>query len=181
MAAGRAAGLPANYDFLLRFVVAGALIVHYSRPYLDLRPSRPIASIVLGVVVFLVWIGPDVLFGYRHFWLFENSVMGKAAGSIDPNLRKSVPFLALRIASAAIVVPILEELFWRGWLMRWLIVPEFLKVKFGEYRASAFWMVAVFFALEHGSYWEVGLAAGVIYNWWAVRTRCIGDCIVAHG
>ena len=41
-------------------------------------------------------------------------------------------------------------------------------------------MVAALFASEHGSYWEVGLAAGILYNWWVVRTRNMADCILAH-
>ena len=50
----------------------------------------------------------------------------------------------------------------------------------GTYVPSVFWIVAVLFASEHGPYWEVGLAAGVIYNWWMVRTQNLADCIVAH-
>jgi CAAX prenyl protease-like protein len=44
----------------------------------------------------------------------------------------------------------------------------------------AFWVTAALFAAEHGPYWEVGLAAGIIYNWWMIRTRRLGDCILAH-
>ena len=32
-------------------------------------------------------------------------------------------------------------------------------------------MVAAAFASEHGSFWDVGFAAGIVYNWWMVRTR----------
>jgi len=180
MAVDHALGLPPQVDFLLRFTVAALLILTVSRPYFSLRPSRPLASIGIGIAVFLVWIGPDVLFGYRHFWLFENSLFGKAEATIAPALRTNVPFLALRAASSFLLVPILEELFWRGWMMRWLIKPAFLEIKFGTYQASAFWIVAVLFASEHGPYWEVGLAAGILYNWWAIRTKCIADCILAH-
>jgi len=77
-------------------------------------------------------------------------------------------------------VPVLEELFWRGWLMRWLVSTDFSKVPLGAFTSQSFWIVAVLFASEHGSYWDVGLAAGVLYNWWMVRTRSLGDCMVAH-
>ena len=79
-----------------------------------------------------------------------------------------------------VFVPILEELFWRGWLMRWLISPQFEKVPLGAYQAGAFWITAALFASEHGPYWDVGLIAGIAYNWWMVRTRSLGDCILAH-
>jgi CAAX prenyl protease-like protein len=65
-------------------------------------------------------------------------------------------------------------------MMRWLIDKEFLKIPLGTYSASAFWIVAALFASEHGPYWEVGLLAGIIYNWWIIRTRNLADCILAH-
>jgi len=50
----------------------------------------------------------------------------------------------------------------------------------GAYTPYAFWVSAALFATVHGSYWDVGLIAGVVYNWWMVRTRNLWDCIVAH-
>jgi CAAX prenyl protease-like protein len=121
-----------------------------------------------------------MLFGYRHFWLFENSVTGRAISTIDPSLRHSVPFVVLRAASCTLLVPVFEELFWRSWMMRWLIKPHFQEIPFGTYVSSAFWTVAAMFAIEHGPYWEVGLVAGISYNWWAIRTRSLADCILVH-
>jgi CAAX prenyl protease-like protein len=183
MAVSKAVGLPPQYDFPLRAIVSLLLILLVSRPYLSLRPSRPMASILMGIAVFAIWVGPDLLFGpgYRHHWIFENSLFGKTEATIGQNLRQNTSFLAFRGVISCLLVPILEELFWRGWLMRWLIKPNFLEVPLGTYSAQAFWIVAVLFASEHGPYWEVGLAAGVLYNWWAVRTKCLADCILAHG
>ncbi len=78
------------------------------------------------------------------------------------------------------LVPVIEELFWRGWLMRYLINPAFQKVPLGAYTGTAFWATAVLFATEHGAYWEAGLLAGLIYNWWMIRTGNLADCMVAH-
>src|ERR1700722_16684016 len=164
----------------LRLAIVSAVILLVSRPYLQLRPKAPLASIVIGIAVFLIWIAPDQLFGYRHFWLFDNSIIGSASTSIPTDLQASVWFLALRTLGSVALVPIIEELFWRGWLMRWLINPDFEKVPLGTYAPGAFWIVAVLFASEHGPYWEVGLIAGAIYNWWMIRTKSLADCILAH-
>jgi hypothetical protein len=88
--------------------------------------------------------------------------------------------LVLRSIRAVVIVPIIEELFWRGWLMRWVISPNFEKIPLGAYTPFSFWVVAALFASEHGSYWEVGLIAGVIYNWWMIRTKSLGDLILTH-
>jgi len=175
-----ALGLPLVWSYAVRLVAVSLLMAIFSRPYLAFQPSAPLASVGIGIAVFLIWIGPDVLLGYRHFWLFENPLMGSAVTSIAPELKTNVPFLVVRILGTSILVPIVEELFWRGWLMRWLIDKDFLKVPLGQYVPSAFWIVAVLFASEHGPFWEVGLAAGIIYNWWIIRTRNLADCILAH-
>ncbi len=171
---------PTRFFYPLRFVIVSGLLLTLSRPYLALRPALPLASILAGAAVFAIWVAPDLLFGYRHFWLFENSLTGKTAISISGEAQRSLPFLILRVTTSVVLVPLLEELFWRGWMMRWLIDPAFTRVRFGAYKPLAFWLVAVFFASEHGPYWEVGLAAGVVYNWWAVRTKSLADCILAH-
>ena len=182
MAVERVVPLPPQWMYLVRFLVVTALIGALSWPYLSFRPSAPLASIAIGVAVCIIWVAPDVLFGdsYRHHWLFENSITGAAASSLDPHLKANIAFMLLRSISSAILIPILEELFWRGWMMRWLIDKDFLSVPLGKYVPSAFWIVALLFASEHGPYWEVGLAAGIIYNWWIVRTRNLADCILAH-
>ncbi|HUI79087.1 MAG TPA: CAAX prenyl protease-related protein [Bryobacteraceae bacterium] len=166
----------------IRFVIVLAVILIFSRKYLSLKPSHSLGSIGVGIAVFLVWIAPDLLIpGYRHFWLFENALLGKVSSSLSPDLRHDYFFLTIRVLSSVALVPILEELFWRGWLMRWLINNrDFLKVPLGAYQAAAFWIVALLFASEHGVYWEVGLAAGIVYNWWIVRTKNLADCILAH-
>ncbi len=183
MAVERVIPLPPQWLYLARFLIVTALIGALSWPYLSFRPSAPSASIAIGVAVFVIWVAPDVIFGagYRHHWLFENSITGAAASSLAPHLKVNIAFMLLRSVSSAILIPILEELFWRGWMMRWLIDKDFLSVPLGKYVPSAFWIVALLFASEHGPYWEVGLAAGIIYNWWIVRTRNLADCILAHG
>jgi uncharacterized protein len=181
MALEKVVPLPPQWLYAVRFVVVCAVIAAVSRPYLSFRPSVPLASIGIGAAVFVLWIAPDFLFGYRHFWLFENSITGTATSSFPPQLKQNVGFMVLRSLSSAMLVPVLEELFWRAWMMRWLINPDFQKVPLGKYVPSAFWIVAILFASEHGPYWEVGLVAGIIYNWWIVRTRNLADCILAHG
>ncbi len=164
----------------IRFAVVLAVILLVSRRYITWRPSLPFASVGIGIVVFLIWIAPDHLFHYRHFWLFENPLMGMVSRSIEPKLKVAWWFLLIRVLGSVTIVPIAEELFWRGWMMRWWIDTNFESVPLGQYAPGAFWIVALLFASEHGPFWDVGLIAGVIYNWWLVRTRNLADCILAH-
>jgi CAAX prenyl protease-like protein len=145
-------------------------------------PSRAYASIAVGVLVFVVWIAPDLLWpSYREHWLFKNFLTGAAVSSLPVGMRLNASFLTFRIFSTAVLVPIVEELFWRGWLMRYLINADFRKVPLGTYSAASYWLTAALFATEHGAFWDVGLVAGLIYNGWMVRTRNLSDCMLAHG
>ena len=171
---------PAHWYYPAQFLAVLLTIGLVSRPILSFRVAFPLASVGIGIAVFLIWIFPDVLWGYRHHWLLDNSITGTPVSTISPGLRQNVIFIVLRVASSVALVPVLEELFWRGWLMRWLIDKDFLKVPLGTYARGAFWIVAVLFASEHGPYWEVGLVAGIVYNWWMVHTRNLADCMLAH-
>lgn len=169
-------GLRVGYP--LRVLVVSVCVVLVSRRVLDWRMSSPAASVALGLAVFGLWVAPDVLWpGYRQHWLFQN-VLVRGAGGTPPDA--GWLFLVSRTAGSAILVPVIEELFWRAWLMRYVISRNFHSVPLGAYAPQAFWITALLFASEHGPYWDVGLLAGVAYNWWMVRTRCLGDCILAH-
>jgi CAAX prenyl protease-like protein len=166
----------------LRLAVSVISILAVSLPALRGGPSRPILSILVGLAVFVIWVAPDFLVpSWHHFVLFDNGIVGHPAGNTPPALKNDPVFLIFRIAISVVAVPILEELFWRGWLMRWLIDSrDFERVPLGVYSSFSFFAVALLFASEHGSFWDVGFLAGIVYNWWMLRTRNIWDCILAH-
>lgn len=163
-------------------VILLALVCYLCWPReLPVWPEHWLMSIVIGIAVFFIWIGPDVLFpGYRQQALFSNSVVGHLHSSLPPVELHNPWILAWRTARAVLIVPVLEELFWRAWLMRWLINPNFEKVPLGAYAPVAFWVTAILFGSEHGPYWDVGIITGTIYNFWMIRTRSVADCILMH-
>ena len=180
---GLAHWLPASPGLLypIRVVVVGAVLAVVSRHLVSFRAGNWAGSIIIGIAVLVLWVAPDVLWpAYRSHWLFDNSLVGSAKSSVPHDVKRDLVFVAFRIVSSVGLVPVLEELFWRGWLMRWLIRPDFEAVRLGTYTHYSFWVTAVLFAAEHGAYWDVGLLAGIIFNWWMVRTGRLGDCIVAH-
>jgi uncharacterized protein len=173
--------LPARVDEVVRLVVLSAVIWFCSRDVLDFRCSNWVGSAAVGFLIFVLWILPDTLFaGYRQSVIFQNAITGKTASSLASGAITDRVVLVLRTVRSCVYVPILEELFWRGWLMRWAIDPDFEKVPLGTYASSAFWIVAVLFAAEHGPYWDVGLIAGIVFNLWMVRTKRLGDLILSH-
>lgn len=168
-------------EYPARVVLLAAVLWFFSRDVIDLRAKHKVETAVLGVAVFAIWIGPDMLFpAYRQHWLFQNGLTGKIGNPVPEAVLRMPVVLWSRIIRAVVLVPIIEELFWRAWLMRWLISPQFGKIPLGTYQFAAFALTAILFAAEHGPYWDVGLVCGIIYNWWMVRTRSLGDCILVH-
>jgi uncharacterized protein len=173
--------IPAEVAGPLWFVIfIPVCLLCWSRS-ISVRPRHLWASIGVGVAVFAIWIAPEVIFpGYRNSVLFSNSILGQVHSSLPAAALRSPWVLVWRTARAALIVPIVEELFWRAWLMRWLIDKDIRRVALGTYAPLAFWATAILFASEHGPYWDVGLITGVIYNAWMIRTKSVADCIVMH-
>ena len=165
---------------LLRDGVLVSSILIFSRHLLPARAPHWASSIALGVAVCALWVAPDALIpGWREHSIFQNSITGRITTSIKPSEWTPL-MLVLRTARASLLVPVLEELFWRGWLPRWIQDTHFSKIPIGSYSLLAFWATAVLFAAEHGPFWEVGLLCGIIYNYWMLRTRSLGDLMLTH-
>lgn len=167
------------WEHPFRVAVLCAVLWVFSRHTIDFRVRSWIWAIGVGLAVFAVWIAPDSLVpGWRSHWIF--STFGDAKSSLGEGQHQSTMVLVFRSIRAVMLVPVIEELFWRGWLVRWLVKPEFESVPLGAYTHSSFWISAVLFATEHGPYWEVGLLAGIAFNYLMIRVKSLGDCIVAH-
>jgi CAAX prenyl protease-like protein len=89
------------------------------------------------------------------------------------------PLTLIRIAGSAFVIGIIEEFFWRGWLYRWMLGKNFLKVDPGTYDRFVFLTVALVFGLEHKE-WLAGFGAGLAYAWLYLKTRDIWATALAH-
>jgi len=165
----------------LRFAILAVICAVCWPRDISPRLRSPVLTIAAGTGVFLVWIAPELLIpGYRSAPVFSNGIVGHVHSSLPAAALLSPWVLFWRTARAVVIVPIVEELFWRGWLMRWLIDRDFCRVPVGAYATGAFWITALLFASEHGPYWDVGLLAGVAYNALTVRTKSLADCILAH-
>jgi CAAX prenyl protease-like protein len=144
---------------------------HYDELRIKLTLLPAIAAVVTGIVVFLIWILPEGLYPHLGTSEFDPTIFA--------NRSLLVFLIVFRIAGAVLVVPIFEELFWRSFLIRWIIKPDFKKVPLGTFTWASFLLISLFFGLEHHR-WLVGLAAGVIYNLLLYRQKQLLPCVIAH-
>ena len=139
-------------------------------PPLTRAASWPLA-VFAGFAVFLLWIWSD------QDW----AVLSRWPGFVphDPDGSTNWPMALLRLAGFCLVVPVMEELFWRSLVLRWIERHDFLSVVPRRVGARAFIITTVLFMLEHDR-WFAGAVAGAVYNALYVRTGNLWVPIAAH-
>lgn len=166
---------PRYWIYPLQTVLCGGLIVWYWRFYEIRAPSYPLFTTFVALVVLFIWISPQEVFGAApRFDGFDPAVFERGTALYWTSM-------ALRFIRLVVVVPIIEEVFWRGFLLRFMIHEEFTKVRFGAFTWASFAGVTVCFGLAHAGpdFW-VALITGALYNLLAYRTRSLSSCILAH-
>src|SRR6202030_3615984 len=86
-----------------------------------------------------------------------------------------------RFLRLVLVVPLLEEIFWRGFLLRYLINEKFTGVRMGAFSWLSFAVVTLGFGFTHSQAdWLAALVTGALYNFVAYRTKSLASCVAAH-
>ncbi len=160
-----APGLDRAYG--LRLVAAGAVLlaVRRSLPAPSVSPSP--VPVLLGATVAMAWIaarGPLPM-------------PGAALAVLGPVERDA--WIATRLLGACVVLPVVEELAFRGFLLPWLVDAEFERVSPRAWTGTAVLLSSVAFGAIHES-WILGTLAGLAFaaaRRWRGR---LSDAIVAH-
>jgi CAAX prenyl protease-like protein len=172
------AGADGRFAYGILLVPVLATLFYFRRNYIELTfppslsPSGWLRSLGVGLAVFIIWIVP-----YPE-WA---KVGAEGAGFSPLSADGHVDFLLLgiRFVGLCLVVPLMEELFWRSFLLRWLDQAQFLLMDPIHISNRAFIIVAALFALEHNLI-LAGLVAGVGYNWLYRLERNLWAPLAAH-
>ena len=89
-------------------------------------------------------------------------------------------WIAIRVLSAVVTVPIAEELAFRGFLQRRLIAPDFEAVSFRTWTWFSVAASSLAFGAMHGDRWPAGAVAGIIYAAVAIRAGRLSEAVAAH-
>jgi len=139
--------------------------------------SMLLIGAVVGLVCFAGWVTIDPL--TPHFKILGNRTEYNPFKEIaDPSVR--MLFLAVRFYGLALMVPVMEELFWRSFLLRWITDQDFEKLPVGTFSWGAFAIVAAGFGLAHPE-WLVAILFACAMALLLRQTKSLFACIVAHG
>lgn len=171
-------GIDPRWIYGITVLVVGGLLAWFWREYGELvaqtLPSAAEAAlaVVVGVAVFALWIRLDAP------WM----TIGSPSASflpLDPQGHLMWPLIAVRWVGASLLVPVMEELFWRSFLMRWVQSPQFESVLPQSVGLKAIVLSTFVFMLAH-TLWLAAIIAGLAYAWLYVRTGKLWVPIVAH-
>jgi len=155
----------------LRMLAGGAALWAYRDKLTALDWRVGWRAPAVGIAVFVIW-----MIGAR--WAMVPASMPDALAAMSAAHRDA--WLASRIATSVLIVPLAEEMAYRGYLMRRLINSDFESVPFQSIGWLPLTAAALLFGLAHGALWLPGIAAGLAYGMLVIRTGRMGDAVMAH-
>ena len=165
-----------------KIAVLSTILILTRRAWPAFRWNGVLLGTGAGIVGVAAWI---LLAKIDLLGLFPESIRGWLGGQrvgLEPTGLKEPfrsDFIALRLFGLAIVVPLMEELFWRGFLMRYLISEDFNRVPIGTYTRNSFVIVTLLFTAVHPEI-LAALVWGAAINLLLYRTKNLWACVAMH-
>lgn len=171
-------GVDPRWLYGLTVLVVGGLLAWFWREYGELAmqalPSLAEAAlgVAVGLTVFGLWIHLDAP------WMRLGE---PSAGFVPKDATGQLmwPLIAVRWVGASLLVPVMEELFWRSFLMRWVQSPQFESVLPEKVGPKAVVLSTFVFMLAH-TLWLAAIVAGLAYAWLYIRTGKLWVPVIAH-
>ena len=167
---------PEFWIYPLQTFLCALLLIYFRGEYDFQLLRRPLFTVAMALLVFALWVAPQQ---FLH--------LPPRLDGFNPDTFATVPTrywatLTLRFLRLVIVVPLVEEVFWRGFLLRFLISERFAAVPFGSFSWLSFTVVTLAFGFSHSmADWPAAWLTGALYNVVAYRTKSLSSCVLAHG
>ena len=182
-------GEASRYWFYFAKTLVGIWLIWEMLPLVtEIRWAFSWEAVVVGIGVFALWVG------ISGSWATQNTLWvkiglshapAKAALPWNPLLQFSGNatlawlFILTRILGSTLVVPPLEEAFYRSFLYRYIVKADFMSVPFNRFVPLPFIATAGVFGLSHNE-WISGILCGAAYQWLVIRKNRLGDAMTAH-
>jgi CAAX prenyl protease-like protein len=172
---GRFGDTSQYWIYALKTVIA-VWLLWVVRPYVEeMRWKLSWEAVAAGIAVFVVWVGLDGTY----------PMIADRAEGFNPTLAYgsgsalALIFTAVRIIGSSLVVPPLEEIFYRSFIYRYLIKSDFLSIPLDRLDWRAFLISGAIFGIGHYE-WLPGILCAFAYQGLVCRKNRLGDAITAH-
>jgi len=172
-------GEEARYWIYFGKMILGALCIWEMRSLVpEMKWAFSWEGVAAGVAVLLIWVCLDpyypkfeALFKMGEPWNpFKHFGEGSAMGWF---------FFWVRTIGSAVIIPPIEEAFFRSFLYRYCVRTDFEQMPLNRFHPTSFIVVSLFFGLLHFQ-WIAGVLCGLIFQWLVLRRNRLGDAILAH-
>ena len=170
--------IDARWVYAIGVLLSGGVLLWFRRDYGELaRQNAPTAAeaslaVVVGAIVCGLWVVLDAP------WMQIGSATARFI-PLDAQGRPDWPLIAVRWIGATLLVPVMEELFWRSFLMRWIESARFEAVDPHRVGLKAVVLSTFVFVLAH-TLWLAAIVAGLAYAWLYRRTGRLWVAVIAH-
>jgi CAAX prenyl protease-like protein len=169
-------GAASAYWFYFGKTFVGAWLLWEMRPFVsEMRWAFSWEAVVVGFGVFVIWIGLDPF--YPH--LIKNGDAWNPPAQFGENSVLAWLMIVARILGSTFVVPLLEEVFYRSFVYRYIANQNFLSVPLNKFLPLPFFATAIVFGFSHNE-WLAGILCGAAYQWLVLRKNRLGDAMTAH-
>lgn len=170
---------PIRYWMYLAKMIAGAWCIFEMRPLvLEMRWALSWEAVLAGVLVFALWVGLDPYYSKIEL-LFKAGAPWNPFNQFGNDSGLGWLFVIVRTVGSALVVPPLEEAFYRSFLYRYFVRLQFTAMPFKQLHWLSLVVTSLLFGLAHYQ-WLAGFLCGLTYQGLAIRKNRLGDAITAH-
>jgi len=181
--------------YAIKTLVAAVLVWTLRGRLPEMRWAFSLPAVAVGITVAALWMAldgqiPSLSALYDRFstlWTGKAPVPEPVEPPWNPLVFfRDAPalgwaFVAVRVVGRSVLVPMIEEVFYRSFLYRMVVRPDFESVSMGLWQAKAFAVTCLLFGLSHPGQWLPALVCAALYQGLVLRRRRLGDAMVAHG
>lgn len=166
----------AYWVYLVKTLVAAWLIWETRSYVAEMRWALSWEAVLVGIVVCVAWVGLDGLYPR----LAKPEGQWNPVGQFGSGTATAWFYIIVRWAGSTIIVPPLEEVFYRSFLYRYFVRINFLSMPLGQFHTLSFVVTSSIFGLMHPDRWVAGVLCGLAYQGLVVYKNRLGDAMTAH-
>lgn len=170
-------GPESQYWVYIAKTFLGAWMLWEVRPFVpEMRWKVSWEAIVVGITIFALWVGLDGLYP-------RMTELGTGATPFEQFGKTSAVawfYVVVHLVGMTVIVPPVEEIFYRSYVYRMLVKTDFLSMPLGQFHLLSFLVTSTIFGLMHPDRWLAGIICGLAFQWLVVRKNRLGDAMTAH-
>jgi CAAX prenyl protease-like protein len=162
--------------YTLKTLAGAGMLWLVWRQVREMRWNFSWEAVAAGIAVWAIWVGLEG----RYPLILQRAGTFNPPRTLGSDSTLAWMFVGIRLAGSSLVVPLVEEVFYRSFLYRLAIRSDFLGVPLNRFDWKAFLFVGTIFGLQHFE-WLPGILCAFVYQALVIKKNRLGDAVTAHG